>query len=261
MSVEPSKKKSTSTTVINVTDVSFSYGVSPVLESVDLDVMANEFLAIVGPNGGGKSTLLRLLLGSLTPSEGRITVLGDTPLRSVQRIGYVPQNTSVGLDVPVSVLDVARMGRLGCTDRGKDNAVVQQSLEMSGMWELKDEMIGALSGGQRQRALLARAFATEPEILMLDEPTANVDPHWQGRLYDILKSMTDSITVIAASHDITGVMGYVDRIAYVNRSLHTHSAPAMTHETIESLSGTSIERLCPVELIAKIIEDRSAGCE
>ncbi len=254
-------EKSTSP-VISLRGVGFSYDGAPVLENIDLDVMPGQFLAVVGPNGGGKSTLFRVLLGSLRISTGELKLFGSAPSDSIRRIGYVPQNTSVGIDFPVSVHDVVLMGRLGAKDKNRDEEVVRKALEMTGMWDKREVMIGSLSGGQRQRAFLARAFATEPDILMLDEPTANVDPEWQGRIYELLKSMTGSVTVIVASHDITGVIGYADSIAYVNRRLHSHSDPVLTEKTIEKLSGISIEQLCPVEFIARILsERREAGAK
>lgn len=240
-------------TVITLKDVWFSYNGAPVLSAIELDVPRNAFLAVIGPNGGGKTTLIKLLLGVYRPQRGSITVLGLPPDKAARRIGYVPQDTSANREFPVTVADVVRMGCLGMRSEKKSDDIVRAMLEKVGMWEFRDRKIGDLSGGQRQRVFIARALAVEPEILILDEPTANVDLEGQMKIYSVLGELNKEITVIVATHDITGVLGNAGSMAYVNRTLHTHDAPQMSPELFEKLTGTPFEHICPVELISRML--------
>jgi len=247
--------------VIEMRDVWFSFSGTTVLQSVALEVKRGDFLAVIGPNGGGKTTLLKVILGLYMPERGNIRVLGVEPVNAARMIGYVPQDTSVNRTFPVTVLDVALMGRIrrgGFAVRAStgNREIVETMLGKVGMWEYRNRRIGELSGGQRQRVYIARALAAEPEILVLDEPTANVDLEGQVRIYSILKEFNEHITVVVASHDITGLLGYADSMAYVNRTLHTHSAPQITPELLEKLTGTPLEHICPVEVISRMLSGR-----
>jgi zinc transport system ATP-binding protein len=208
--------------VIELDHVWFSYQASPVLVDVTFALPRGEFLGIIGPNGGGKTTLLRLMVG-LKPDRGTIRVLGQEPSVASSKVGYVPQDTDFNRGFPISVLDVALMGRLSRLRRGRgyskeDREKVEQILERVGMLEYRERPIGKLSGGQRQRVFIARALATEPEILFLDEPTAGVDRDFRTDLYDILRELNQEVTIVVITHDI-GVVSGMRSIACVNKHL------------------------------------------
>lgn len=205
--------------------VSFSYGRTPVLEDVSLAVRAGEFVALVGPNGSGKSTLLKVLLGSLPPSSGRVRLLGGPPERVDRaRIGYVPQRPSLDSEVPATVEEIVLAGRLrraGWWRRPgrEDLAFVRHALESVGLLDLARAPLAELSGGQRQRAFIARAFATEPELLLLDEPIAGVDAESQRRFRDSLVHLIQDhgAGVLLVSHELSAVASDLDRVVVLMR--------------------------------------------
>jgi len=234
---------------IQVEHVWFSYEGSEVLRDVSLALKKGEFLGIIGPNGGGKTTFLKLLLGILKPDRGRILILGDLPNTASQRIGYVPQNTDFSTRFPITVLDVALMGRLAWSRIGKrysseDYEKVRIALEKVGMWEYRTRPIGRLSGGQRQRVFVARALVTDPEILFLDEPTASVDQEFQVDLYGFLKELNKDVTIVVITHDVGVVSSYMKSIACVNKHLIFHEGGRITKEMVD------MAYQCPVDLIA-----------
>lgn len=234
---------------IEVQDLYFSYGGNLVLRDVNLRIEQGDFLAILGPNGSGKTTFLKLLLGILSPSHGAIHILGKEPGKIADRIGYVPQDTSLNKDFPISVLDVTLMGRLGQPGRARrysaeDRSAAQRSLERVGMWNHRDRPIGKLSGGQRQRVYIARALTAEPHILFMDEPTASTDKEFQTELYDFLKELNESMTIVVVSHDLSVLSSYIKSVACLNQTLYHHDAAEITSEMIEMAYH------CPVELIA-----------
>lgn len=227
---------------IEFRDVSFRYNRAPVLDDVNLQVTPGEFLAVVGPNGAGKTTLLKLMLGLLSPSAGTVEVLQQDPVESRQQIGYVPQFAGFNRDFPINVTQVVLTGRLGNgfglgRYRREDRDAAQRALVQVNIEALKSRSIASLSGGQLQRVLIARALACEPEILLLDEPTANVDFRAEEALFDQLKSLTPEKTVLVVSHDIGFISRYVSRVACVNRQLVCHTSAELTPEAIESLYG------------------------
>jgi zinc transport system ATP-binding protein len=235
--------------VIEFEHVWFSYQATPVLADVTFALPRGEFLGIIGPNGGGKTTLLRLMVGLLRPDRGKIRVLGQEPSVASSKVGYVPQDTSFNRGFPISVLDVALMGRLSRLRRGKgyskeDREKVEQLLERVGMLEYRERPIGRLSGGQRQRVFIARALATEPEILFLDEPTAGVDRDFRTDLYDILHELNREVTIVVITHDIGVVSRYMRSIACVNKHFIFHEGGQITQEMIDMAYE------CPVDLIA-----------
>ena len=193
--------------VVEFDNVSFGYsGAVPVLSDVSFSIERNHSVCIVGPNGGGKSTLIKLILGLLEPDEGKIGVLGGEPEDARTRIGYMPQYIRYDQSFPVSVMDVALMGRIGKSahvfySQG-DKSATLEALDEMGVADLAGRPFNDLSGGQRQRVLIARALACDPELLLLDEPTANVDPAVESQLHHILKQLTERITVITVSHDL-----------------------------------------------------------
>ncbi len=248
------------TPAVELDNVRFSYDRTPVLRVVRLAVGQGDFLAVIGPNGGGKTTLLKLILGRLSPGGGTVRVFGGPAREAALRMGYVPQNTGGGEGIPVSVRDVVLMGRLGRGGLfgridGGDERAVEEALDTVGMAGYGDRRIGDLSGGQRRRVYIARALATGPEMLVLDEPTANIDIEGQRSIFELLGRLNETMTVIIASHDVTGVLGFARSMAYVNGDLHVHDAPDITPELLERISGTPLRRICPVEVIERILGD------
>ncbi|MCP4668800.1 MAG: ABC transporter ATP-binding protein [Deltaproteobacteria bacterium] len=234
---------------IEVKDLWFSFDRTSVLENVTFTVEQGDFLGILGPNGGGKTTLLKLLLGILRPDRGRIRVLGEAPHDARHRVGYVPQYTDVNITFPVSVLEITLMGRLSRSHMGgwysrKDHLKAEAVLEKVGMWGYKKRPIGSLSGGQRQRVFIARALATEPEILFLDEPTSSVDPEFETDLYEFLRELNRKVTIAVITHDIGAISRNVKSVACVNRALIFHGEGQITPEMME------MAYVCPVDLIA-----------
>lgn len=234
---------------IEVEGVWFSYEGIEVLRDVNLKLQQGEFLGILGPNGGGKTTLLKLMLGILKPDRGRIRVLGEEPRAAGRRVGYVPQNTDFGRGFPITVMDVASMGRLARSRPGvsysqDDKEKVRMALQKVGMWDHCGRLIGELSGGERQRVFIARAIATDPEILFLDEPTASVDQGFQTDLYDFLRELNDKVTIVVITHDIGVVSSYMKSIACVNRHFIFHEGGQITEEMLD------MAYRCPVDLVA-----------
>jgi zinc transport system ATP-binding protein len=221
--------------------VSFSYGGPKVLENVSLEIAERETVCLVGPNGGGKSTWLKLALGLLAPAGGRIRVLGQSPARARPRIGYMPQQVAFDARFPITVREIVRMGRLRAGRwawLGKaDDRVVERVLEEVGMRGEAHRLYADLSGGQRQRVLIARALAAEPEILFLDEPTAMVDAHNEGRLMARLRDLHRTLTIVLVSHDVGFVSNLVDRVFCVNRQVSVHAATDLTQGTVAELYG------------------------
>lgn len=219
--------------LISVQSVSFGYGREPILRNVSLEVERGDFLALIGPNGGGKSTLLRLILGVLTPTQGSITC-------KAKAIGYVPQNTNINTAFPITALDVVGMGVVGKERRTRS----LEALRSVGMEALAQRRIGELSGGQRQRVMIARALVAKPEVLMLDEPTSSIDPQGQRDIYELLAKLGKAMTVVVVSHDIAVVVRYAKKVAYINRTLTFHDLSAM-----QRAYAAHGEHFCEVELL------------
>lgn len=241
--------------VVRLEHIWFSYGPEPVLEDLDLFLKPLDFLSIIGPNGGGKTTLLKLLLGLIKPTKGEIQVLGMRPEHSRRQIGYVPQNTTIDTRFPITVWDVALMGRLGRIPlarkyRAEDRELAAEALQKVKMYELRDRQIGKLSGGQQQRALIARALVTNPRLLLLDEPTASVDSQIKRDIYDLLVELNEQMTIIMVSHDIGVVSSYTKTIACLNRKLVYHDEKGITPEMLAETYQ------CPVDLIAHGVPHR-----
>ncbi len=233
---------------ISVDGVSYAYGEIPVLEEVDLEVAVGDFLGLVGPNGGGKSTLLKLVLGLLTPTAGRITVLGKSPLEGRHRIGYVPQFTSFSRDFPISVESTVLLGRLGKTRilggyRNKDRRIARRAMAQAQVLELRNRRLATLSGGQLQRVMIARALACEPEVLILDEPTANIDLRAEQDIFDLLAQLDGRMTIVVVSHDVGFISQYVTRVACLNRTLVCHHTDSINGEVIKALYGSHVKMI------------------
>jgi len=242
--------------VIEIRGVAFSYGAAPVLEEVNLDVVEGEFLGIVGPNAGGKSTLLKLILGLIQPQAGDIRVFGRPPRQSSRALGYVPQYPSFLRDFPVTVEQVVQLGRLGADRtlgrRGMfwpgrlsriDRDAALKALSEVEARNIANRQIGSLSGGQLQRVLLARALVGEPRILILDEPTANIDQRLESEIFDLLNELNARMTILVVSHDVAFVSRYVSRVACINRTLVCHQTDAIDGQVIQALYGGSVRMI------------------
>jgi zinc transport system ATP-binding protein len=235
--------------VLRLSHVSFNYGETPVLEDVSLSVNEHDFLGVIGPNGGGKSTLLKLMLGLLQPSHGTVQVCGQTPEQSSHRMGYVPQHTAFDRHFPINVWDVVLMGRLSRSHMlrpysSDDRAKAQAALSTVGVEALARRPIGELSGGQQQRALIARALVRDPSILLLDEAMASVDPSGQEDMYSLLDELRKRMTIVMVSHNLSAISTYVDKVACLNQRLYYHGSKEISTEDIQAAYG------CPVELLA-----------
>lgn len=235
--------------VISLTGVSFAFEGGPnVLEDVTLSVERGAFLGIIGPNGGGKSTLLKLILGLLEPQRGTVTVLGASPREASRALGYVPQFATFPRDFPISVEGTVLMGRLGRTARwGRfrkhDREVAIRALDRIEVTHLRKEPIGNLSGGELQRVLIARALACEPEILLLDEPTASVDPHAERSIFELLRELNERVTIVVVSHDIGFISKYIGRVACVNRRVVCHRTEELTGARIQDFYDETIRMI------------------
>ncbi|OQY12884.1 MAG: ABC transporter [Desulfobacteraceae bacterium 4572_19] len=231
--------------LIKVENVSFAYNTSTVLTDVNFQIYKNDSVCIVGPNGGGKSTLLKLLLGLIKPANGKISIFGGKPVKARTRIGYMPQYLHFDQAFPVNVLDVVLMGRLGISLTGfysrHDKRSAAKAMEKMGVAELAQNNFSELSGGQRQRILIARALASTPELLILDEPTANVDPVAEQQIGEILKDLAKTITVITVSHDLGFVSRLVNRVLCVNKFVKIHPTSEITGEIIQDIYGADIK--------------------
>jgi len=231
---------------IGARNVSFSYGGPPVLESATFTVEQGDFASIVGPNGGGKTTLLRLILGLLQPDEGELLVNGRPPTAARPSIGYMPQQANLDPSFPMSVLDIVLMGRLapGMSPRPffnrSDRDQAEEALGLLGLEDVRHRSLAELSGGQRQRVLIARALACGPEILLLDEPTAHLDLHLEDEFLEILKELNRRMTVVMVSHDLGFVASCVNRCICVNRCVHLHPTSALRDDLIKSMYGDRV---------------------
>lgn len=235
--------------VVKLEDVWVFYDGMPALEGVNLSINQGDFLGIIGPNGGGKTTLLKVILGLVKPSRGRVKVLGTSPDRGRRSVGYVSQYSLFDRDFPISVWDVVLMGRLERAGLFKrygegDRTAAIQTLQTVGMLDLKDQQIGKLSGGQLQRVFIARALLTEPRLMLLDEPMASVDTVMQTEFYELLERLKQRMAIVLVSHDIGAVSVYVDKIACLNHQLFYHGSKEISPEVLEATYK------CPVQMIA-----------
>lgn len=235
--------------VINLENIHVSYGNIPVLDGITLSVERNDFLGIIGPNGGGKTTLLKVILGLIKPDQGRVTVLGKEPRHSRNKIGYIPQHNLFDAEFPIDVQNVVMMGRFGRTGLvrkyGKEDVKeTYAALEKVDMLKYKDTQIGKLSGGEQQRVFIARALVSDPEILLLDEPTSNVDAASQTYFYELLRDLKDRMAIVIVTHDIGAISIYVEKIACLNQQLYYHGSKEISQEILEATYK------CPVQMIA-----------
>jgi zinc transport system ATP-binding protein len=229
-------------TAIRFEDVTFYYGAAPVLERVSFAIAEGEFAAIIGPNGGGKTTMLKLMLGLLEAYRGYVRIYGLRPEIARRNVGYLPQHPRLDPLFPVTVVDVVLLARLGAgwklgAYRKSDRVAAADALEAVGLSDLRDRPFSALSSGQRQRVLIARALASQPELLLLDEPTANLDPSVQDELYELLHVLNERLTVVVVSHDVGFVSKYVQKVVCVNRNAVLHPVSAIRGDLVNMLYG------------------------
>lgn len=246
------------TPAIEISDLWFAYNGVRVLDQVNLTLPAGDFLAVLGPNGGGKSTLLRLLLGLIKPGGGNIRVLGLPPGQAGGRIGFLPQFTEVSANFPITVLGAVLLGLVepgvawlrGPAKRKRDREAAMTTLSRVGLAEHAERRLSDLSGGQRQRVFIARAIVSGPDLLLLDEPTASVDGRSRQELMALLSELNHDMTIVMVSHDMSTVDGCVKSIACVNRSLHHHLDSRLTPQIFAQATGADFMAGCPVELLA-----------
>jgi zinc transport system ATP-binding protein len=238
--------------LIELDDVTFGYDREPIVEGVSLSIRRRDFLAILGPNGGGKTTLVKLMLGLLDPWSG--TVRRHLSTRQ-GAIGYVPQFAAFEKSFPLRVADVVGTGRLAVRGwlrryTAVDRAAVSAALDRFGLTAHARDPVGELSGGQLQRTMIARAMVSDPELLILDEPLASVDAEFREVLVKTLVEIHRTVPVVVVTHDLTPFAGAVQQIACVNRKLYYHPQGEVTAEMLEEAYG------CPVELIAHGVPHR-----
>lgn len=235
--------KSGPTPAVSIEGVSFAYDAIPVVENVNVSIDEGESICIVGPNGGGKTTLVKLILGLLAPDEGTVRVFGRPPRQSRLRVGYMPQYSQHDLQFPVTVMDVVLMGCLGKPGLAglfgwhgsTSRRAALDALDRVGMADFRRRKHAALSGGQRQRVLIARALASNPDLLLLDEPTANVDSAGEDQLLEVLRGLQRDLTIVMVSHDLGFVAGLVRKVICVNRRVVVHPTSRITGDVIRDL--------------------------
>jgi zinc transport system ATP-binding protein len=234
--------------VISVEHLDFSRGELPVLRDASLEVYPRDFVGLVGANGSGKTTFLQILLGLLTPEAGTVRVLGTTPQQARKQMGYVPQWLRFDPDFPVTVMEVVMMGLLSRSTglggfRHQDRRRALEALEETEIADLAQRQIGKLSGGQRQRVLIARALVNEPKLLLLDEPTANVDSRMEAGIYELLHGLRNKTTIVLVSHDVGFITSHANRVACLNRNIVCHPTAELSGEMITKLYSGPIEMI------------------
>jgi zinc transport system ATP-binding protein len=241
--------------IISIRHLWAGYGREPILEDINLSVEELDFIGLIGPNGSGKTTLFKVLLGLLPPMRGEVKIIGLNVKQGRRYIGYVPQAVEFDRSFPINVWDVVMLGRLGKRRllqpyTPKDRECVARSLRNVEMIDLKDRSISELSGGQKKRVYIARALATEPKILLLDEPLTGIDPHAGKHIYELLKQLNERITILMISHDIGAIASCVKTVGCLNRGLYYHGEKQITPEMLNMVYQ------CPVDLIAHGIPHR-----
>ena len=233
--------------LIELNNVSVAYDTTTVLEHVNLSVNEGDFIGIIGPNGGGKTTLVKSMLGQVNYS-GTINYADTIKTTSGLAIGYLPQQNLFDRSFPISVREVVLSGlqsqkRWGIGYTKEDKTRVEQTLELMGILPLADKAIGEISGGQMQRALLCRAIISEPKVLILDEPTTYVDNRFEGELYELLDKLSERMAIVVVSHDIGTITSKVRSIVCVNRTVHRHDSNIITPEQLANYN-------CPIQIIS-----------
>lgn len=249
------------TDAVKVSGLSLSYGENQALSDINLTVRKGEYLGIIGPNGGGKTTLISAILGTHKPDCGKVEILGGSNLKNRRYTGYVPQNSGLSRSFPISVIETVMTAFLknGFNPlRRFNNADREKALKCLSKLELislASRNVSELSGGEFQRLLIARALAKDPEILILDEPVSNVDPKSRETIYSLLASLNkEGMTILMVTHDLLAISSAVGSIACLNRTLVYHGVPKITDEISHAMYG------CPVDLIAHGVSHRVLDC-
>jgi zinc transport system ATP-binding protein len=237
------------TNAIEVAELSYSYGKQKVLENINFTIKKNEFTSLIGPNGGGKSTLLKLILGIHDLQNGTINIFGKEYRSQTTKVGYVPQNTNINLSFPITVLEVVMMGQNSLSKRmfgykKEEKKRAFEVLRKVNMQDFAENKISNLSGGQRQRVLIARALFSDPDILLLDEPTSNIDIIGSEQVYETLRELNHEITVVVVSHDISVILQYASKAMYINKTL-THHDLSQMKDQFKSMDS----HVCEIELL------------
>jgi len=236
------------TRLIEIQHITVAYGARTILRDISLTLWQNDFLGVIGPNGGGKTTLLKAILGLLKPSEGNISFFEDDKPVSALKIGYLPQINQLDKYFPISVSEVVASGLMG-EKKGwrnysnKQQSRINETIDLMGMSEKAKRPIGELSGGELQRVLLGRAIVSHPNVLILDEPNTYVDKFFESRLFILLEELNKDMAIILVSHDIGTIVPLVKNIACVNETLHYHTGNMLTEEWLEQVYH------CPIELV------------
>lgn len=241
---------------IELKNISAGYGNENVIEHINCTIYSGDFFGVIGPNGGGKSTLLKVILGLLQPVQGSVHIFDKPPKIGRKHIGYVPQYSEFDKQYPITVRDVVLMGRRSIRGlhplySSEDKKATTDALKKVNMLEFKKRHISELSGGQRQRVFIARALVSHPKILILDEPTASIDKDLQNSFYNLLKDLNEHVTILLVTHDIGVISSYVNRVACLNHFM-------FTHDDESSISKEMLEQTysCPVDLIAHGVPHR-----
>jgi len=224
-----------SPSLFEVRSLTYTVRGNEILKSVNMTVLKGEYCAIIGPNGGGKTTLIRLLMGLEKPTSGTIRLFGvdQQKFKAWHKIGYVPQRSAlVDASFPATVREVVAMGRYALRgmfsiESVEDKRIIEESMEQMGVSDLRDRLIGHLSGGQRQRVMIARALASHPEVLIVDEPNTGVDVESQHRFYELLRSLhkTRGISILFITHDVGVIAEDISKLFFVNQTLLVSQAP------------------------------------
>lgn len=244
------------TSAIHIDNLTVYYNQTPALTGVCLDVADGEFLGIIGPNGGGKSTLLKAILGLIPVETGTVQIYGEDVKSQKTSVGYVPQFAALDRRFPITVLEVVLTGTLknGLTPfhryTAEDRELAQKTLSEVGIAALSGRQISELSGGEFQRMLIARALAVRPKLLLLDEPTASVDAASREQIYALLANLNQHMTIVLVTHDLLAVSSQIQRLACLNGRLVYHGEPELTQDVVNHLYG------CPVDLIAHGVPHR-----
>ncbi len=232
--------------LLKIENLSAGYDKTPVLWDVNLEIFENDFLGVIGPNGGGKTTLLKVILGLLAPMKGKIMFRHDISKRK-KPIGYLPQVRHIDRSFPITVYEVVRSGSLMASKVKQDAAEIKHRaehlLKEMGVDHIRNKAIGELSGGQMQRVFLCRALLSDPKILLLDEPDTFVDNRFEGELYEKLRQLNQHMAIVLVSHDMGTISSYVKTIACVNGELHYHPDNMITQEQLNGYN-------CPIKLIS-----------
>jgi len=233
--------------VVEMENVSVTFNQQPVIHDINLNIRDDEFLAVIGPNGGGKSTLIKVILGLIKVDQGRIRVFGNKPGDPSNPIGYLPQYVYFDPDFPITVFDTVLSGRyhgLFKNYSADDRKKVVNVLEEVDMLKMKDRQISRLSGGQKQRVLIARALVRDPKLLLLDEPMASIDPKMQESFYELLAQLRERMAIVLVSHDVGAVSTHVESIACLNQKLYYHGSVEESAEGLEKVYE------CPIGYIS-----------